>query len=158
MNENQSKICFCGNTTGCSRDVCDACRYEGNYGGVDNSGKQRGWRTNKLITEQVPPTPSTGDVWLLVLKDMEERRQMGIQKYGQPVQPYNGRDPLVDAYQEALDLCVYLRQAIVERSATSAALEADFKHWDELAKKPDSDQSTRAHRNGLKIALSYIKR
>ena len=68
-----------------------------------------------IIHEQRPPQPSTGDVWLLVLKDMEERRLHGIEKYGVPVQPHNGRDPLVDAYQEALDLCVYLRQAIEER-------------------------------------------
>ena len=70
---------------------------------------------NKVIDEQEPPRPSTGDVWLLVLKDMEDRRVHGIEKYGVPVQPHNGRDPLVDAYQEALDLCVYLRQAIEER-------------------------------------------
>ncbi len=70
---------------------------------------------SKLINEQEPPKPSEGDVWLLVLKDMEARRQLGIQKYGTPVQPGNGRDALVDAYQEALDLCVYLRQAIAER-------------------------------------------
>lgn len=68
-----------------------------------------------LIDEQAPPGPSSGDVWLLVLKDMEGRRLHGIEKYGVPVQPRNGRDPLVDAYQEALDLCVYLRQAIEER-------------------------------------------
>ncbi len=66
--------------------------------------------------EQQPPQPSTGDVWLLVLADMEERRKHGIEKYGVPVQPNNGRDALTDAYQEALDLCVYLRQAIEERS------------------------------------------
>lgn len=34
-----------------------------------------------------------------------------------PLQAHNGRDPLVDAYQEALDLVVYLRQAIEERRA-----------------------------------------
>ena len=68
-----------------------------------------------IVYEQVPPRPSTGDVWLLVLKDMENRRLHGIEKYGVPVQPHNGRDPLIDAYQEALDLCVYLRQAIEER-------------------------------------------
>ena len=70
-----------------------------------------------LIDEQSAPKPSSGDVWLLVLKDMEERRQHGIEKYGVPVQPHNGRDPLVDAYQEALDLCVYLRQEIEQRRA-----------------------------------------
>lgn len=68
-----------------------------------------------VTNEQQPPQPSKGDVWLLVLKDMEERRLHGIEKYGVPVQPHNGRDALVDAYQEALDLCVYLRQAIEER-------------------------------------------
>lgn len=70
-----------------------------------------------LIKEQEPPQPSSGDVWLLVLKDMEERRLHGIEKYGTPVQSFNGRDPLIDAYQEALDLCVYLRQAIEERKS-----------------------------------------
>ena len=70
---------------------------------------------NELIKEQDQPKLSKGDVWLLVLKDMEDRRQFGINKYGTPVQPFNGRDSLVDAYQEALDLCVYLRQAIEER-------------------------------------------
>lgn len=70
---------------------------------------------NKLVIEQESPTPSSGDVWLLVLKDMEDRRRGGVEKYGTPLQPNNGRDALVDAYQEALDLCVYLRQAIEER-------------------------------------------
>lgn len=40
---------------------------------------------------------------------------MGRARYGTPLQAGNGRDALVDAYQEALDLCVYLRQAIEER-------------------------------------------
>jgi len=29
--------------------------------------------------------------------------------------PHNGRDALRDAYEEALDLCQYLRQALYER-------------------------------------------
>jgi len=70
---------------------------------------------SELIQEQQPPKPSEGDMWLLVIQDMEERRKHGIEKYGVPVQPFNGRDPLIDAFQEALDLCVYLRQAIEER-------------------------------------------
>ncbi len=78
--------------------------------------------------EQKPPKPSQGDVWLLVLKDMEERRQHGIEKYGTPVQPFNGRDALVDAYQEALDLCVYLRQAIEERKAEKEDVEIYVKY------------------------------
>jgi hypothetical protein len=70
---------------------------------------------NDLVKEQAPPAPASGDCWLLVMADMEARRLHGIEKYGRPVQPHNGRDVLIDAYQEALDLCVYLRQAIEEK-------------------------------------------
>ena len=63
-----------------------------------------------------PPTPNARPaVWDLVIADMRERDAEGIRKYGTRLQPGNGRDPLVDAYQEALDLVVYLRQAIAER-------------------------------------------
>jgi hypothetical protein len=34
------------------------------------------------------------------------------------LQAFNGRDALRDAYEEALDLACYLRQAIAERDAT----------------------------------------
>lgn len=68
-----------------------------------------------LSDEQPDPQPGRGDVWLLVLQDMTERREHGIERYGTPLQTGNGRDMLVDAYQEALDLCVYLRGAIAER-------------------------------------------
>lgn len=78
--------------------------------------------SNDLVQEQTAPKPSDGDVWLLVLSDMEERRKHGIEKYGTPVQPFNGRDALVDSYQEALDLCVYLRQAIEERNKRADGL------------------------------------
>lgn len=67
------------------------------------------------MTDQPPPQKSSGDVWKLVITDMEERRQLGIKRYGTPVQPHNGRDALIDAYQEVLDTAVYLRQAIEER-------------------------------------------
>lgn len=56
-------------------------------------------------------------VWDLVFSDMRERDEMGARKHGVRLQPHNGRDVLVDAYQEALDLVAYLRQAIYERDA-----------------------------------------
>lgn len=70
---------------------------------------------NTPITDQPPPTPSAGDMWQLVMADMEQLRKLGIERYGMSQQPNNGRDALVDAYQEALGLCVSLRQAIEER-------------------------------------------
>ena len=57
-------------------------------------------------------------VWDLVIADMRERDNIGRTKYGTPLQPHNGRDPLVDAYQESLDQTVYLRQALYERGYT----------------------------------------
>lgn len=68
------------------------------------------------MQDQPPPHPSAGPaVWDLVLVDMAGRDRTGRERYGSPLQPNNGRDALVDAYQEALDLVVYLRQAIYER-------------------------------------------
>lgn len=54
-------------------------------------------------------------IWDLVIDDMKARDQLGRERYGTPLQAHNGRDALTDAYQEALDLAVYLRQAIEER-------------------------------------------
>ena len=63
------------------------------------------------------PAPHSGKLTVIdyVLADMAERAAAGVIKHGMPLQTDNGRDALWDAYQEALDLCVYLRQAILER-------------------------------------------
>lgn len=65
-----------------------------------------------------PPVPNASrPVWEVVVEDMQARDAEGRRKYGTPLQAGNGRDALWDAYQEALDLAVYLRQAIIERDA-----------------------------------------
>ena len=70
----------------------------------------------KRVVDQPPPEPrSSRPIWELVVEDMQERDRIGRARYGTPLQAHNGRDALVDAYQEALDLAVYLRQAIEER-------------------------------------------
>jgi hypothetical protein len=69
------------------------------------------------IEDQPAPISTTGrPIWDLVIADMAERDHIGRQRYGTPLQAHNGRDALVAAYQEALDLVVYLRQAIEERN------------------------------------------
>jgi len=67
--------------------------------------------------ESAPIKNTSTPIWKLVIADMKERDQIGRKKYGTPLQAHNGRDPLVDAYQEALDLAVYLRQALCERES-----------------------------------------
>ncbi len=88
------------------------------------------------IEDQPPPNPNSKPaIWPLVIKDIERvgcggistrvrplliadmgaRHELGIERYGTPLQPFNGRDALIDAYQEALDLCAYMKQAAEER-------------------------------------------
>lgn len=78
-----------------------------------------------LNAPQPPPTSDDAgpEVWPSLLADVqmsdalralcEERDAMGRAKYGTPLRVHNGREPLVDALQEALDLAVYLHQAML---------------------------------------------
>lgn len=50
----------------------------------------------------------------MVIADIEARKSLGLKKYGTLLQPFNGRSFLQDAYEEALDLCVYLRGLLEE--------------------------------------------
>lgn len=52
-----------------------------------------------------------------VIADMQERRRLGVGKYGVELLSFNGRDALLDAYQESLDTTVYLKQCLMERDA-----------------------------------------
>lgn len=79
--------------------------------------------------EPRPELTSGTPIWDLVIVDMKARDDHGRLMYnGTPLQARNGRDPLVDAYQEALDLAVYLRQAIEEAKGPPcpSALEASI--------------------------------
>jgi len=69
------------------------------------------------MNEQPKPQPNASKpIWEMVIEDMHERDQVGRQRYGTPLQAHNGRDTLQDAYEEALNLVVYLRQTIEERN------------------------------------------
>lgn len=73
-----------------------------------------------VVTDQ--PAPIVNDrpcIQDLVIADIDARKQAGRERYGTLLQPFNGRDALMDAYAEALDLCQYLRQAIEERRVTA---------------------------------------
>jgi hypothetical protein len=66
-------------------------------------------------TAQPSPTGDGLDVTAMVVIDLQRRSAMGEKKYGTKLKTHNGRNALIDAYQEALDLCLYLRQAIAEQ-------------------------------------------
>ena len=68
---------------------------------------------------RVEPHPEPGEETIidLVVADFKTRASFGVEKYGTFLQAHNGRDALMDAYQEAIDLVMYLRQASAERDA-----------------------------------------
>lgn len=70
---------------------------------------------DSLNDKEPAPVPHRGEYVInLVMKDLSERAREGKKKYGTFLQANNGRNALVDAYQEAMDLCMYLRQKIEE--------------------------------------------
>lgn len=76
------------------------------------------------MTDTAPqpmPTPGAESVTRAVMADLVEREQLGIARYGTTLQTFNGRDALADAYQESIDQTQYLKQALMERDAGTAA-------------------------------------
>jgi hypothetical protein len=51
----------------------------------------------------------------MVVADIIARKAVGKERYGTYLQPFNGRNTLMDAYQEALDLAIYLRSMLYEQ-------------------------------------------
>ncbi len=69
--------------------------------------------------DQPPPVPNShATIHEQVCVDLMERQAVGITRYGQALQPHNGRDALRDAYDEILDLAAYLKQCLIERETS----------------------------------------
>lgn len=94
-----------------------------------------------LATEQAMPVPNDSpSVQGMVRADLEIRERIGVERYGTALQPNNGRDALRDAYEEALDLSCYLRQAIEERpreDVDAAVAEATAHHAAQIRRMED---------------------
>lgn len=58
----------------------------------------------------------------LLQQAFQERTKLGSAIYGTALRTHNGRDALVDAYQELLDACQYLRQVLLEQPLTWESL------------------------------------
>ena len=70
---------------------------------------------NAATSKQSAPKGSGNPILGMVLTDLTNRALEGKEKYGEPLKAHNGRNALWDAYQEALDLAMYLRQLIEEQ-------------------------------------------
>ena len=60
------------------------------------------------------PVPGRRDVGPEVLKDIEARIELGKERYGTLLQTHNGRDALVDLYEELMDALMYTKQLMME--------------------------------------------
>ena len=95
---------------------------------ISNGGYERGpVVVDSTFVQKIPTAPDTEqDVGHFVVKhlkslrmpevanDHEKRIDMGEKKYGQRLRTNNGRDWLLDAYQEALDGISYSAQGVLE--------------------------------------------
>ncbi len=59
---------------------------------------------------------------IFMIPDFIARRELGRERYGVELTTHNGRDALVDALQEGLDQCLYLRQVYEEVRSENAVL------------------------------------
>ncbi len=69
-----------------------------------------------------------------VAADILDRKQIGLERYNTLLRVFNGRSSALDAYQEILDLSVYLRQLLDEWTevqgvvAAAVAWRTDISH------------------------------
>lgn len=67
------------------------------------------------ITQPQPVESDAPAITDLLVADLLDRDAIGVERYGTRLKPDNGRDALVDAYQEQLDGLKYARQALWEK-------------------------------------------
>src|SRR5690606_35640145 len=89
--------------------------------GKGHSMKDAHTQGNPAAVPQRAPEGDGAIVLHAVMQDLRARAEAGLAKYGTYLRTHNGRDALIDAYQDALDLCMYLKQAIMERGGGGAA-------------------------------------
>ena len=67
--------------------------------------------------QKAPLNTGSASAHDLVIEDMKKRKAFGLEKYGTCLTSDNGRDHLKDAYEECLDMLVYLKCAMEQRDA-----------------------------------------
>lgn len=92
----------------------------GDYrGGCEASGyhleEAEAMKAKRNGDQKLPKINDSVPVQDQVCTYIQNRKLLGIQRYGTPLQAHNGRDALRDAFEEAVDLVQYLAQLIIER-------------------------------------------
>lgn len=97
------------------------------------------------------PLPSTNDevdcqtrLFNRMSQEIPLRRQVGIERYGNALQPFNGRDSLRDLWEELLDASTYFMQVEAEMTALCQMLQDLVANW--------NNEGDRAHGERLRAA------
>lgn len=67
------------------------------------------------MTQPLPIKNDSPFIVDLVVKDLEARKKLGIERYGVALQANNGRDTLQDLYEELQDAVIYIKGVLEER-------------------------------------------
>lgn len=73
------------------------------------------YQRGEAVQKEPKPVGNGDIVWIEVVKDLKVRAAFGFKKYGTELKTNNGRNALVDAYQEQIDGLLYTKQLILER-------------------------------------------
>lgn len=85
---------------------------------------------NLVIADVIDMGPRNEEAGLFV-RDIMARGEIGFAKYGTYLQPHNGRDTLIDLYQELVDAVKYMRVLMYEND--NHTLHYDYRSLMQLA-------------------------
>lgn len=72
-------------------------------------------KTTRSAAKNEPSPTGTGKKVIdEVVMDIKARSCMGEKKYGTPLRTFNGRNAMMDLYQELLDSVMYAKQVLME--------------------------------------------
>jgi hypothetical protein len=113
-----------------------SCVLTGDHGNTHEDARGRFWSVYSVPATAEQPRPAPGratETAELVIADLRERARLGRAKYGEPHRADNGRDHLIDLYQEQLDAAQYIR-AEIERRRLESRPAPDLAASDEVAR------------------------
>lgn len=87
-----------------------------------------GWSSALVEPEPMPIKNELPFMWTRAMerfvKLAQARDEFGAKKYGTRLQPFNGRNPKIDALQELLDAFVYFEQILFEETYKQVIIDA----------------------------------
>lgn len=74
-------------------------------------------------SDQPAPKPGGYPVQAVLIAAIQQRMEFGLKKYGRPLETHNGRDPLLDMWEEMMDMISYFTQFVLEQGTKLPGLE-----------------------------------